>query len=110
MYSGMEKCKCERCGRIRDLFQYTKFETNVVIRVIDNGPSANPRYSQGESEDIGEKRGLCEECAVELNKRKYDLLSTPVSEKGWDSNEKEWSGVEEVKHYESSITNTPTHQ
>lgn len=39
---------CERCRRIRKLFQYTKFRDD---------------FSQG----------LCEDCAVEINKKLFDL-------------------------------------
>lgn len=73
----MEKCKCERCGRIRDLFQYTFFDVNrkqiTKRKVHDGGVDANPRFTSSE-ETIWEddSRGLCEECAVEVNKRNYD--------------------------------------
>lgn len=71
-------CKCERCGRIRKLFQYTKFEVKNVETVIDNGHSARPRYTT-KHEDIGEKRGYCEECAVEVNKQEHDTTQTQAA-------------------------------
>jgi hypothetical protein len=68
----MEKCKCERCGRIRDLFQYTKWEVDrFVDQVKDNGVGESPRYTT-ETINLAERRGLCEECSVEVNKREYD--------------------------------------
>lgn len=68
------KCKCERCGRIRDLFQYTFFDTNAhtVEEVKDNGVGANPRYTTRQVH-IDNSRGYCEECAVEVNKWRHDL-------------------------------------
>ena len=64
--------KCERCGRIRPLFQYTYFDKGKTIdMVVDNGNSANPRMTAVRKE-INESRGLCEECAVEINKKAYD--------------------------------------
>ncbi len=66
--------KCERCGRIRELFQYTHFEEdNFVPFVKDNGEGSNPRFTK-ETKNIAKSRGLCEECAVEINKKKYDLI------------------------------------
>lgn len=66
-------CKCERCGRFCKAFQYTKFETKIVEKKIrgNDNPDGSP-YFETLTEDIGEKRGLCEECAVEVNKRIYD--------------------------------------
>ena len=64
--------KCDRCLRIRDLFQYTHFEEDKWIdQVKDNGNGANPRFVE-EKVNLAQSRGLCEECAVEINKRKYD--------------------------------------
>jgi len=61
-------CKCDRCGRIKPLFQYTKFETQIVkiIKIIEMGKHRT------EYKDLGEKRGLCEECSVEVNKKLFD--------------------------------------
>ena len=69
-----QKVKCERCGRIRDIFQYTKFETMVVEKAVrgHDNPDGSP-YFVTIKEDIGEKRGYCEECAVEVNKWRHDL-------------------------------------
>lgn len=73
----MKKCKCERCGRIRDLFQYTYFDVNrkeVTLQVVkDNGSSHNPQFTvHNEYKTYDESRGLCEECAVEVNKAAFD--------------------------------------
>lgn len=68
--------KCERCTRIRPLFQYTKFEEKIVTRTVDNGLGSDPRFSS-KTEDIGDKRGLCEECAVFVNCAKYDMENYP---------------------------------
>lgn len=68
----MEKVKCERCLRIRDLFQYIHFEPNrFVEEVKDLGLGENPRYTT-RMVNLAQSRGLCEECAVEVNKRQYD--------------------------------------
>ena len=68
-----EKAKCERCGEVKDLFQYTHFEADKIVEiVVDNGASANPRYTT-KRENIAERRGLCKECAVEINKKEYDI-------------------------------------
>lgn len=70
------KVKCERCGRIRDLFQYTFFDEPKTIRQIkNNGIGSDPMFSE-QTIQIDESRGLCEECAVEINKKKYDELFT----------------------------------
>lgn len=73
------KVKCERCGRIADLFQYTYYDEGKTIdMVVDNGTSADPRMSVVKKE-INESRGLCEECAVEVNKKNYDFkLNVPL--------------------------------
>ena len=66
-------CSCERCGRFCKLFQYTKFEVKEV-----SYKSSYKNKKTGEivyvahRNDMGEKRGLCEDCAVEINKRNYD--------------------------------------
>lgn len=76
-------CKCDRCGRIRPLFQYTVFKPRKEVKVQkvqDNGPHANPRYTPINSTeviDLGEYRGLCEECAVVVNSAAYDAKSNP---------------------------------
>lgn len=62
--------KCDRCGDFKELFQYTKFEVKW-ISWIENRGKGYERFAV--RNDIGEKRGLCKECAIELNKRKYDL-------------------------------------
>lgn len=73
-----EKVKCERCGRIRDLFKLTESTySKEVVRVRDNGIGARPRFTEHfVTEQFklepSECRGLCEECAVEINKRNYD--------------------------------------
>lgn len=64
--------KCERCGRVRKLFQYTHFEEdNFVKKVKDNGDGHNPRFTE-EIINLAQCRGLCEECGVEINKKNYD--------------------------------------
>ena len=65
------KTKCERCGRIRDLFQYTFFAEprTITQKHYANGSDATCIVKTIE---INDSRGLCEECAVEINKKKYD--------------------------------------
>lgn len=67
------KVKCDRCGRIRELFEYTHFDTKPKTMQVrkDNGVDANPRFTV-ENMYHNESRGLCEECAVYLNIRRYD--------------------------------------
>ncbi len=70
-------CKCERCGRIAQMFQYTYFDTKAkrvtIQKIRDNGKGENPRYSPYFEEEVyDESRGLCEECAVEVNKKSFD--------------------------------------
>lgn len=74
------KVRCERCGRIRDLFQYTFFDVNQrsVNKVKDGGAYANPRYTT-EKEYIDNSRGLCEPCAVTINCHKYDTAQSNAS-------------------------------
>lgn len=70
-------CRCERCGRFRELFQYTHFEVpKIVEQVKDNGHGAKPRFTT-ERVDLAQSRGLCEECAVVVNSRAYDEKTTP---------------------------------
>ena len=69
-------CKCDRCGDIKPLFQYTKFETKLVTIKKICGKEGCTHTGHVQQEDIGEKRGLCKECAVEVNKTKYDAKST----------------------------------
>jgi hypothetical protein len=69
----MKKVKCERCGRIRDLFQYTFFDEPKIINKVIFDPKNDPQYTT-QTIQIDESRGLCEECAIEINKKKYDLL------------------------------------
>ena len=64
--SKKQLVRCERCGRIRPLFQYSFFDTDPKIwQTIDTG---------GVKKTIidNRSRGLCEECGVEINKREYD--------------------------------------
>lgn len=68
----MSQVKCERCGCISDLFQYIDFkEEKWVEHTKDNGIGADPRFTI-ERINLNESRGLCEGCAVEVNKRNYD--------------------------------------
>lgn len=70
--SEQEFCKCQRCGRIRPLFQYTKWEADRYIEVAkDNGAGVNPQITI-ERVNLADRRGLCEECSVEVNKAAYD--------------------------------------
>lgn len=69
----MALCKCDRCGRIREAFQYTKFEVKYVSWVENAGKDKNGDViRRAIRNNVGEQRALCEECAVELNKRYYD--------------------------------------
>ena len=76
------KIKCDRCLRKRDLFQYTNLEEDKwVLQRKDNGNVVHPRFTE-ERVNLAQSRGLCEECAVEINKREYDSkLSTNLGEK-----------------------------
>lgn len=64
--------KCERCGRIRKIFQYTHFIPDEFIeKVIDGGTLENPRFTTRKV-NISNSQGLCEECSVAINIKKYD--------------------------------------
>lgn len=65
----MVEIKCERCGQIKPLGQYTKFEVKEITISKDTG--GNPRFRL-ETKDIGEKRGLCIDCSIVINCRNYD--------------------------------------
>jgi hypothetical protein len=61
--------KCDRCLRYKVLFQYTKIEVPKIIitkeYTIENGIKIV-------TTDLAKSRGLCEECAVSINKKQYD--------------------------------------
>jgi hypothetical protein len=56
-----EMIKCERCGRIKPVFQWTYWEEDKFLVALN-----------GTSKNISERKGLCEECGIEINKKKYD--------------------------------------
>ncbi len=72
--------KCDRCLRIRDLFQYTHWvPSKVVESVRDHGAGSNPQFTV-ERTTVDESRGLCEPCAVIVNCHRYDTRLTAESE------------------------------
>ena len=70
-------CKCDRCGDFQPLFQYTKYEVMWISYVENGGKDRNGDIRRiAKRTDIGEKRGLCKECALFVNKQRYDTRST----------------------------------
>jgi hypothetical protein len=73
-----QKCKCDRCDRIRDIFQYTKYEEKWIEYL-------EKRKDRRNNETVfvvhRKKRGLCEECSVEVQSRKYDTADALTQEK-----------------------------
>lgn len=69
-----QKVKCERCGVIDDLCQYTFFDTeaHTATKVVDNGVGANPRFTT-EPMRVDRSLGYCKDCATEVNKWRHDL-------------------------------------
>lgn len=67
-------CKCVRCGDFKELFQYTLFEPDRWIRQIEVClPDENGNTRREKLVNIAQSRGLCKECAIEVNKREYDI-------------------------------------
>jgi hypothetical protein len=66
-----ELCKCARCGRFRPLFQETTLKSGRYVTKAECIKGKNPECHTIRVFEP-DKGGLCEECAVEINKKNYD--------------------------------------